>query len=240
MFFDEPTRYSGGGGKTPAPAALQGCLLQPQRGHARPAGPVFPPSCSGSRAEARRAPPPSEASRRRGLRLAHRPVPRGRARRGVRRRLTGPLDLQWPGQRLLLPGGVPDEGAGPGRALHHLHHPPAQRQALRAVRPGTRAPSAHGGVFTVVFRKTLEPSVAKVAGVGVGRGRKGWPRASPWDRCVAPVSGGSLTLLRLHCLPCYNGRTLVLLNYFICIISCFINFGFLYREQKKKKKNPKV
>lgn len=51
-----------------------------------------------------------------------------------------PLVLQWPGQRLLLPGGLPDERAGSGGQIRHLHHPPAQRQALRAVRPGIQAP----------------------------------------------------------------------------------------------------
>lgn len=54
--------------------------------------------------------------------------------------LTMPLALQRPGQRLLLPGGLADERARSRGALHHLHHPPAQRQTLRAVRPGTRAP----------------------------------------------------------------------------------------------------
>lgn len=136
-------------GGPPPPTALQGwCLLQPQKGDtpALPA-PSFSPSVRGPIQR-----PDSPLPRLRpgdppGLRLAHRPVLWGRARRGVRRHLTGPLDLQRPGQRLLLPGGVPDEGAGPGRAVHHLHHPPAQCQALRAVRPGTQAPLAHGGVF---------------------------------------------------------------------------------------------
>lgn len=56
---------------------------------------------------------------------------------GPCKRLMVPLDLQRPGQLLLLPGGLPDERAGSGREVHHLHHPPAQRQALRDVRPGT-------------------------------------------------------------------------------------------------------
>lgn len=55
--------------------------------------------------------------------------------------LTVSTCLQRPGQRFLLPGGLPDERAGTGGPLHHLHHPPAQRQALRALRPGTWAPS---------------------------------------------------------------------------------------------------
>ncbi|KAM8822225.1 ATP-binding cassette sub-family G member 1 isoform 2-T2 [Synchiropus picturatus] len=45
---------------------------------------------------------------------------------------------QRPGQLLLLPGPVSAQVSGSRRPHHHLHHPPAQRQTLRALRPALR------------------------------------------------------------------------------------------------------
>ena len=147
MFFDEPTRYYSGAVEGRAPD-LSTCrcsgapTVASDEGGVSPRAPSFPPSILGAQSRGQTCPLClSETRRHRGSRWhTDHPVlfECGRGL-GVPQASHGALDLQRPGQRLLLPGGLPDERAGSRGAVHHLHHPPAQRQTLRAVRPGTRA-----------------------------------------------------------------------------------------------------
>lgn len=153
MFFDEPTRWDPQGGRLGPPGGLQqGALLRgPERRGCLQLEGVFGVSFFPSHLS------PSLFA------LSFSPLP-------------PPPWPQWLGQRLLLPGGVPDALPGAGRPHHHLHHPPAQRQALRDVRQGLGR------------------------GTGpLGQGGKVWEGWGGWQRC--PM-GGEKQERGPRCAPC--------------------------------------
>lgn len=47
---------------------------------------------------------------------------------------------QWPGQLVMFPGGVSAQSSGSRRTDGYLHHPPAERKTLRALRQGDPPP----------------------------------------------------------------------------------------------------